>query len=445
MASQTLLIRNGTVVTLGEDSRVLKNHGLWIEGGKIREVGNDSALASKKADEVIDARGRVILPGFINAHMHFYSTFACGWAKVKPSSNFQEVLQNLWWRLDKKLSLDDSYYSTLIPCIRAIRHGTTTLIDHHASPGAVAGSLDRVAQAVLETGLRASICYELSDRDGPKIAQEGIDENLRFIKRVKTEGHERLRGLFGLHASFTISEETLARAAKAAGDAGAGFHIHTAEDLSDEEDSVRKYGRRVVERLHRHGILGKTTVCAHAVHVNEKEMDLLKETDTIVVHNPQSNMNNAVGVADVLKLLEKGILVGLGTDAMTTNMLEELRAALWVRHLAAKNPNVGFAETAGLLAQNNRKIVNRFWKTPIGELKPGAAADVIIADYLPATELTADNFLGHLIFGISQVPIDTTIVAGKVLMKNRELVGIDEERITARAREVSADLWRRLG
>ncbi len=444
MASQTLWIRNGTLATLGERNRILKGHSLWIEGGVIREVAPDGELASRKADEVIDARGRLVLPGFINAHMHFYSTFACGWTKAKASRNFQEVLQNLWWRLDKKLSLEDCYFSSLIPCIRAIRHGTTTLIDHHASPFAVAGSLDRVAQAILETGLRASLCYELSDRDGPKIAQEGIDENVRFLKRVKKEGNERLRALFGLHASFTISDESMAKASEYGKKLGAGFHIHTAEDLSDEEDCVKKHGRRVVERLHRHGILGRTTICAHAVHVNGKEMDLLKETDTVVVHNPQSNMNNAVGVADVLGLLKKGILVGLGTDAMTTNMLEEVRSALWVRHLAAKDPNAGFVETAGLLLENNRKIANRFWDMPLGELKPGATADVIVADYLPATEMSAENFLGHLIFGVSQVPINTTVVAGKVLMKNRELVGIDEERIAARAREASTGLWKRL-
>lgn len=439
-----LLIRNGTVVTLGDQNQVLNGHSVFIEGETIKQIGPDAQLANIQAEETINAKGRVVLPGFINAHMHFYSTFACGWTKPMPSENFQEVLENLWWRLDKKLSLDDCYYSSLIPCIRAIRHGTTTLIDHHASPGAVAGSLDRVADAVKETGLRASLCYELSDRDGPEVAQEGIDENLRFLKRVKKENDPRLHALFGLHASFTISEETMAKAAEVGKTLGAGFHIHTAEDRSDQDDNLKKFGQRVVERLFRHGILGPKTICAHAVHVNEKEMDLLKSSDTIVVHNPQSNMNNAVGVADVLKMLGKGILVGLGTDAMTTNMLEELRAALWIRHLAGKNPNVGFLETGQLLVRNNAKIANRLFGRPLGELKVGAPADLIVVDYWPATELSPDNFLGHLIFGMSQVPVDTTVVAGKVLMKNHELVGIDEERISARAREVSAKLWKRL-
>lgn len=439
----TLLIKNGIVVTLGEPCRVLHDHCVLCDDGLITRVGK-AAEFSGAYDKVLDAHGKVVLPGFINAHMHFYSTMVRGLGKAKASSDFGEVLENLWWRLDKKLTLDDCYYSALVPAIDAIRHGTTTLIDHHASPFAARGSLDRIAQAVRETGLRASLCYELSDRDGAAIAQQGIEENVEFIKRCQRERDPQLHALFGLHAAFTLSDATLAQAARAGHDLGTGFHVHVAEAKSDQDFCEKRFGKRVVERLHAAGILGPSTIAAHCVHVNEREVELLAQTNTAVVHNPQSNMNNAVGVADVINLTKKGVLVGLGTDAMTVNMTEELRAALWVRHLATNNPSAGFMETLTTLTVNNAKIANRYFSTKVGELKEGYAADIILIDYYSPTELSDATFLGHLCFGLSQATVDTTIASGKVLMENKKLtIGIDEERIAARSRELASALWNR--
>jgi putative selenium metabolism protein SsnA len=441
--AKTLLIKNGTIVTLGAHNRVLTDHAVLCENGLIKQIGKASDFKGRY-NKSIDADGKVVLPGFINAHMHFYSTMVRGLGKAKPSKDFAEVLENLWWRLDKKLSLDDCYYSALVPLLDAIKHGTTTLIDHHASPLAARGSLARIADAVKEAGLRASLCYELSDRDGAKVSQDGIDENVEFIKRCQKERDPQLSALFGLHASFTITPATLEKAAKAGHDLGAGFHIHVAEANSDQDYNEKHFGMRVVERLHKAGILGPKSIAAHCVHVNDHEMDLLAETKTAVVHNPQSNMNNAVGVADIIKMTEKHVLVGLGTDAMTVNMMEELRAGMWVHHLAKNNPSVGFMEVMNTLVQNNATIANRYFEPKVGALEPGHAADIVLIDYHAPTELSGDTFLGHLGFGLSQAAVDTTIAGGKVLMEKKKLtLDLDEAEVAARSRELAKKLWER--
>ncbi len=328
--------------------------------------------------------------------------------------------------------------------INAIRHGTTTLIDHHASPTAVRGSLMTIANAVKETGLRASLCYEVSDRDGEKTAQDGLDENAEFIKYSQQLKSPFINGMFGLHASFTINDKTLDKASKLAHDLNAGFHVHCAEAASDEDYNEKHFGMRVAERFEKFGILGPKSIAVHCVHINEKEMDLIARTNTMVAHNPQSNMNNAVGIAPVLKMMEKGILVGLGTDAMTVNMTEELRMALWLQHLGQKDPSCGFMEVTGMLFNNNAKIAKNVFGIPVGAIQEGFVGDVILVDYHPPTPLDETTALGHLVYGISQSFVDTTIVNGKVLMENKKLLlDIDEAAIAAKAVELTKSLWNR--
>jgi putative selenium metabolism protein SsnA len=442
--TNSLLIENGTVLRTGKKPAVLWNHSVLIEDGRITKIARKREL-KQFIGRRIDASGKLVVPGFINAHTHCYSAFARGLTKTRPADTFVDVLKNLWWRLDSALTLQDCYYSALVALLDSIRHGTTTIIDHHASPKAVSGSLTSIEQAVKETGLRACLCYELSDRDGGRIAREGLEENVSFIRHCQKLNHSHVKALFGLHAAFTLNDRTLESAARLGHDLRAGFHIHVAEAASDQAFARRNHRMRVVERLKKSGILGPQTVAAHCVHVNREEMDLLSETQTAVVHNPQSNMNNAVGIADVVTMSKRNVLVGLGTDAMTANMLEELRAALWAQHLLAKNPSVGFAEVVAALFSNNPKIAERIFHLPLGELREGGVGDVVLIDYDPPTPLRGDNFFSHLIFGISQAVVDTTIVGGKVLMQNRRLtLNIDEERINARARELAKDLWKRL-
>jgi putative selenium metabolism protein SsnA len=384
------------------------------------------------------------MPGLVNAQTHAYSALVRGFGKAAPALDFQQQLENLWWRLDKSLSLADCYHSTRVLALDSIRHGTTTVIDHHASPLAVRGSLRELARALDETGLRACLCYELSDRDGEKSLQEGIAENLEMIEHCRKHPSDRLTALFGMHASFTLSEATLRQVSQACQGQSIGFHIHVAEALSDQLATFKLSGRRVVKRLADWGILGPRTIAAHAVHLDADEIGLLSQSDTMVVHNPQSNQNNAVGIADVLALLRQQILVGLGTDAMTANMLEELRAALFGQHLKQNHPTCAFGEVLGLLVENNYRIVERLFGIQAGKIKPGYVGDCILFDYDPPTPLDATTWAGHLIFGLSQTPVDSTIVGGRVLMRERVLAPeLNEKETLRQARQHAQAMWQR--
>ena len=450
MAERTL-IRGGTLVTLGSPCRVLRDHDLLLEGDRITALGPTGSLAGPPAGQAadqpvrtLDARGKVVMPGLVNAHMHFYSTLVRGLGKAAPSKDFQEVLRNLWWRLDKRLSLDDVEVSAEVILLDAIRKGTTTLVDHHASPGAVRGSLGRLAGAVKRSGLRACLCYEVSDRDGAAVAAEGLAENADFARTCTRERDPQLRALFGLHAAFTLSDATLDQAAALGRDLGVGFHVHVAEAASDVAINQRSHGLRPAARLAARGLLGPGSIAAHAVHVDDADVAVLARSGAFVAHNPQSNLNNAVGIADVLRLTRAGVPVGLGTDAMTVAMLEELRVGLWAQHLRQDDASCGFMELTGALFQRNPELASRLWGFPIGSLAPGAAADVILLDYLPPTPFDDGTVLGHLVFGLSQATVDTTICGGRVLMEGKRLAGeLDEARVAARSRELARALWDR--
>lgn len=362
--------------------------------------------------------------------------------KGEAPSSFPQILEYLWWRLDKALNLDDVRYSALVCLVDAIHNGTTTLLDHHASPHAVEGSLDVIAQAVNEAGLRACLCYEVSDRDGPEIAERGLKENERFIKEAKGE---RLAGTFGLHASLTLSEETLERAVEMASGLDVGFHIHAAEDKADVKDSLQKYGLRVVERLEKAGILGPKTIAAHCVHIDAFEMDILRQTQTNVVHNPRSNMNNAVGIADVPALLRRGVNVGLGNDGFSNNMFTEMETTYLLHKLGQQDPRaMGADQVLQMAAANNARIAGLFFSRPLGQLVEGAYADIILVDYVPTTPMNAGNFPWHLVFGMSGGQVSTTIVGGKILMRDRQLLTLDEEAICARSRDLAQKVWARM-
>ncbi len=438
-----LLIHSGTLITFGTPCRVLEGMALLVEDGRIARIAPKETIPGP-FDKVIDARGQVVMPGLLNAHMHFYSTLVRGLGKMTPSATFQEVLDNLWWRLDRQLTLDDVEVSAQVVLLDAIRKGTTTLVDHHASPFAITGSLDRIAQAVQATGVRACLCYEVSDRDGAAITTEGLEENARFARRCQAEQDPQLRALFGLHAAFTLSDATLERAAALGREVGTGFHVHVAEAASDVAVNLEQYGLTPTARLHAHGLLGPNSIAAHAVHVTDADIDLLAATDTFVAHNPQSNQNNAVGIADVVKLAARGVRVGLGTDAMTVNMLEEIRMAMWAQHLRQNHPSCAFMEVANTLFVRNPEQAARLWGFPLGTLAEGAAADIILVDYHAPTPLNSDTVLGHLLFGISQATVDTTICAGRVLLEGKRLtIAVDEAALAAKSRELATRLWER--
>src|SRR5512146_3187374 len=419
----SIRFENGIVVTLGPGNRVLWNASVVTDGEGILAVGDTADLRTKyPAAESVDCAGKVVLPGFICTHHHFYSTMARGMAiPGEPASNFVEILERLWWKLDMALSDEDVLLSAQIPLIECIRNGTTTIMDHHASPGQREGSLDLLETAVRQAGIRASLCYEVSDRN---VKGGGVEENRRFIKKVG-KGDGQIASMMGLHASFTLSDETLEECVGIAKDAGVGCHVHVAEDLADREDSLKKYGVPTVQRLHKMGASGRQSLFIHCVHIDEAEMDTIAATKTAVVHNPESNMNNAVGVTRLFDLLRRGILVGLGTAGMGSDMLAQMRCGYLLHRLANHDPRVAFMEMPQLLLQNNAEIAERQLGIRLGEITEGHPADLAIMDYQPPTPLSEANFLGHLIFGLVDATVDTTVCQGKILMRNKKILSMD--------------------
>ena len=444
------LIGNAEILTLGSKG-FIHDGAIAIDGETIKEIGQTEELRNKYPDaEFINAEHRLVMPGFLNAHMHLYSTFARGMGlKGEPPKTFGEILKKLWWKLDKNLTTkEELYYSAMVPLIEGIKSGTTAILDHHASFGLIDGSLDIIEKAALDAGVRSVLCYETSDRWGKEARDASIRENVRFIMKKKkdviTEPETLTAATFGMHASLTLSDETLEISKSEAERLGVGFHIHVAEGEEDVEDSLKKSGVRVVERLKKFGILGDKTLAIHCIHINEKEIDILKETNTMVVHNPESNMNNAVGVAPILEFFKKGILTGIGTDGYTPSMFESVKVAYILPKLHYKDPRVGGGESQKMLFENNRKIFAKFFDKPVGVIEEGAYADIIILDYYPPTPFNADNAFYHLIFGMRDNLVNTTIINGRIVMKDRKLLNIDEEKIMAKSREVAKKFWEKM-
>jgi putative selenium metabolism protein SsnA len=436
-----LWIRNGLVWTGGESPQVFEG-GVLCEGDRIAEVGTDSELQMSASDATtVDAGGRLITPGFINAHMHLYSTFARGLApNGPPPGNFVEILERLWWRLDRILTLEDLGPSAEVVLLDALRAGVTTVIDHHASNNAIDGSLDVLAGAAKRAGVRLSTCYEVSDRDGREKMRAGIAENVRFAEAVKDDS--TLAGMFGLHASFTLSDDTLEECAAAGKQAGIPFHVHAAEAAPDAEDARHRGYRGPVNRLHARGVITPGSLAIHCVHTSPEEWATLKRAGAFAVHNPQSNMNNAVGAAPVQEMIAAGVKVGVGTDGMEADVREEIRSAFLLGHHRSGDPRTMWPEISSMIA-TNREIASGLFGTRLGVLEKGAAADVVVYGYHPPTSFDPGNFNGHLLFGFYRAPANTVVMGGQVRLRDGHPVNIDPAEVAARARMQAHRLWQR--
>jgi putative selenium metabolism protein SsnA len=439
-----MLITNATLVNW-TPRQIEPDRAVYVQDGRIADIGPTADLLARYPDaERYDAHGRLVMPGNICAHTHFYGAFARGLAIPGPAPrDFPEILRKLWWPLDKSLTLEDVRFSALVCLVDAIKHGTTTLIDHHASPNAIDGSLDTIADAVEEAGLRAVLCYEVTDRDGPAKAEAGIAENVRFLRTAATR--KNVGATFGLHASLTLSEDTLKACAKANRPFGGGFHVHVAEHEADEEDSVAKSGMRAVARLERAGILGSRTIVAHAVHVDPWELQILHDTHTWVSHQPRSNMNNAVGAAAIDAMLRGGIRLCLGNDGFSNNMWAEWKAAYLLHKVAHRDPRMAQGDSIVKMAcDHNARLGEVFFPgQTLGKLSVGAAADMIVVEYYPFTPLAEGNLPWHVLFGFEASMVTATIVAGRVLMWDRQLRTLDEAAIAAEALKRVPAVWAR--
>lgn len=437
-----LLIGNGILITRNQNNDFYQSGAVAIKDGVIKAFGETDHLKKQYADaQFIDAGGDIIMPGFINVHEHIYSALARGFSiNGYAPTNFLEILDGMWWTIDKTLTLEQVKQSALATYMESIKNGVTTVFDHHASYGAIGDSLFKIAEAAKMAGVRTNLCFEVSDRHGEAKMKEAVLENEAFIKHALADDSDMLSAMMGLHASFTLSNQSLAYVRQHTPD-GVGYHIHVAEGIEDLHDSLKKYGKRIVYRLMDEQILGSKSIAVHCIYVNPSEMRLLKETDTMVVHNPESNMGNACGCPPTMEIYRHGVLTGLGTDGYTHDVLESWKVAnvLHKHHLC--DPGAAWGELPDMLFNANAKIANRYFKKPLGKIETGAAADVIISDYKPYTPINADNYNGHILFGMQGNSIKTTVINGKVVMQDRQLKSLDEEKILADIRQGSQALW----
>ncbi|MGP1598143.1 putative aminohydrolase SsnA [Peptoanaerobacter stomatis] len=440
-----MIIGNGRLITNSDKIGFMDNGAVLIKGNVVEEIGDFETL--KKAnpnEEVLDANGQLIMPGMICAHSHIYSAYARGMAPSGATDNFFNILENLWWKLDRSLGLEDIKLNAYTTYAESIKSGVTTLIDHHASGHCIPGSLFALEEVAKKIGVRTSLCFETTDRDGKEATKAGIKENVDFIKHTLKDNDDMVKGLFGMHASFTISDETMSLIKEAMEGVDAGYHVHVTEGIEDQYDSLKKYGRKVGERLYDWGILGDKTLAIHCIHLSQGEMDIIKATDTSVVTNPESNMNNAVGAPPVVQMLKKGIRVGLGSDAYTQDMFESMKVSniLQSHHLA--DPTVGFMETKALQFENNPKICAKYWDKPLGKIEKGAYADIIVVDYKPHTPMSDANWFGHLLFGVNGGMVKHTVINGKLVMKDRIILTVDMDKINADSTQRASEIWKNM-
>ena len=440
-----LIIGGGAVLTRDPERPFIAGGGVAAgEDGLILAVGPVSRLRREYPGAAfVDARGGLIMPGLVDLHHHAYTAFTRGLSRrgSRPL-RYMDVLEGSLWRLDRAMNLEDVYHSASAAFLDCVRRGVTTVFDGHSSYGAVIGSLAEVDRAASRLGLRACLSYEVSDREGESKCRAAIQENLSFMREISRRGDGMRRGLMGMHAGFTLSDRTL-EACMEALPATSGCHIHVAEALEDTTHSLQTYGRSIVRRLRERGVLGRKTIAAHCIHLNWEDVQILRETDTAVVHCPESNMANAVGCADIEAYAGAGLALGLGTDGGGADLFASLRlASLLCRHNAG-DALAGEGVAPGLLFGGNPGIAGRFFGLGLGVLKPGAAADVIVCDYQPPTPLDAGNADAHILGGVDGLSVVTTVIAGKVVMENRVVKACDADALLADARQQAADFWRR--
>ncbi len=439
--TDSTILGNGTVITGGDAPRVIDDGAVAWRGERIAEVGPEEEIRRGFPEaRFLDARGGLILPGFVNLHHHFYSALARGLDPGAPMSNFAEVLDRLWWRLDRALDGETVGLSAALAAADSIRWGNTTIFDHHASPSCIDGSLDRIAGAIEEAGLSAVLCYEVTDRNGHHQAVAGIEENLRFL--AERRDHPRIRGVFGLHASCTLRDETLEQVARRR-PAGAGCHVHVAEDPVDNQATLAAFGVGPVARLERFGLLDQRALLAHGIHLQAEDYRTIAGHGATVIHNPESNNNNGVGRLDTVAAAGHGCRVALGTDGMSSAVQRALRSAFLTHRGATGDPSSGFEVLPDLL-QNNVEIARSFLaESLLGTLAPGAPADVVAVDAPPPTPLGPENFFGHLVYGASEAVVRHTVARGRVLYEDFRHLTVDPTALAAHARELSPALWQR--
>ena len=436
-----LLIKNATVVHF-QPARVSDGVDILLDGNKILKTGSN--IDSSRVDKVIDASGRLVMPGIVCSHNHFYSGLSRGvMAEIKPCPDFVSTLKNLWWRLDRAIDEEILYYSGLICSLESIKSGCTSVIDHHASPNYIQGSLQTLRKGFMKAGLRGMTCFETTDRNGGiKELEAGVRENIEFaqlIDSARATGQEPylVEAHIGAHAPFTVSDDGLGMLSEAVRETGRGLHIHVAEDKYDATWSRHHYGKELLARLDSFGLLNEKSLIAHGSYLTEADIERLNKRDGFLVHNPRSNMNNNVGYNTQLPLFKN---VALGTDGIGSDMFEELKFAFF-KHRDAGGPL--WPDSFLNFLNNGNRLLERHFGGQFGRIEAGCHADLVIYDYNAPTPLVGDNLPGHLAFGMNSSGVRTVIVDGALVYEDRRFP-FDVTDIYAEARKAAKRLWQNM-
>ncbi|MFA6026991.1 MAG: putative aminohydrolase SsnA [Ignavibacteriaceae bacterium] len=435
-----IILKNATVIQL-YPAQVTTGVDVVIENEVIKAVGKN--IAEKyKADKIIDASHKIIAPGIVCAHNHFYSALARGiLADIQPSTDFISILKNLWWRLDHALDEESLYYSGIIGALEAVKSGTTSVIDHHASPSFIKGSLSILQKSFEQVGLRGILAYEITDRNGSKGMRDGIEESALFIQKIQNEKTENklhlIESAIGGHAPFTLDNKALQLMAEVVAATKSGIHLHVAEDNYDSSFSHHHYGKDILERLEEHNLLSEKSILVHGVHLTNNDLEILNRHNAFLIHNPRSNMNNSVGYMDQLHQVKN---LGIGTDGIGANMFEETKFAFF------KNQEVkgklSYPDFMKIL-QNGNEILNRYFNFSFGKIEEGFAADVVLLDYQAPTPLQSENLAGHFLFGFSSRDVETVIINGKIVYEERHFA-FDTTNIYKEAQKAAKKLWSKM-
>lgn len=438
------LLKSANVISFDPPS-IEVGADLRIAAGRIVERG--AHLEPLPEEEVIDFSGRLIMPGMVCAHTHLYSALARGMpAPPRTPTNFKEILELIWWRLDSALDEETIYWSAIAGAMDAARVGTTCVFDHHASPSHIRGSLQIVREAIEKVGLRAVLCYEVTDRGGAAKRDEGLAENRAFLEWTSQSNDQagsdmrpaaQFRAMVGAHASFTVSDESLDRCGALMREFNAGLHIHVGEDKCDTEDAKSRYGSGIVERLSKHNALNDRTILAHGIHLSDSEIDSAKSAGVWFAHNPRSNANNQVGYAPVAKF---GSRMVLGTDGIGADMFEENRFAYFKSRDSVSG--LGADDWLRVLA-NNQRLASAMFRETFGALDTGCPADLIVLDYQAPTPLTAENLAWHLAFAMNSGSVESVMVNGRFVIRDRQSF-FDEQYLSEQARSATEKLWKKL-
>jgi 5-methylthioadenosine/S-adenosylhomocysteine deaminase len=440
--SKKLLVKGGVAVTMDEKRRVIQDAGVAVVDGKIAAVGpSDDVSKGFNPGEVIEANGCIVMPGLICSHTHLYGIALRGSSlKIKPPSDFVQILQRVWWPVDEALTNDDAYATTLAAGVESLTNGTTCFADTYSAPNAIEGSLDQIAKASNEVGIRGVISFEATERRGEDEGTRGLKENLRFIAK-KDKG--RALGMISLHAPFTVSDELVSRGVDASKRHRVPLTIHVSEGPNDGYHNMERYGKRSVERLSESGLLNPRSVLAHCVHLDEREIDLIAKSSSSVAHNPMSNMLNAVGVASLLEMLDHGVNVGLGNDGYIFDMFENMRSGFLLQRVARRDPNrPSPQEVVEMCTVNAAKA---YGLSSLGSIEAGKRADIIVVRPTFTATPYSGSIYGYIVNSTRGPDVRDVIVDGEVVMRNRRVLTVDVKKAEAKVLKVMDRLWKRLG